>query len=675
MLKYVEDFTATTDTITTLMMESLEQDRAALKGHVQEALDALEFQSYIQRRGGDEYEYLTDREKDVEVGIKNIQPEYSEIRRLIGDVVVGGVLKTNKLVYESNDQPYQFSVLIDDEQYRAAPSALSLRIITHLHPNADDTQTILNQSMGKKELLVILDVSKHVDSDLRLFHQTRTYLSHNTGGDDPQQNRILAAKRDQNAVREQRLRQQLIPSLLTDAALYVADRPLSISISDPKQRLAAAFQELVSVSFPNLRMLSGKYTEAGLRTIIFPPDGEAVFTGDAVGMGEDEADLQGFLQRQERDARNTTIATVKELYSRGQYGWYEWAILGVIAKLFVREAVELVEGTRVLDKAEVLQRLSRAHGHEAVRIRTNVPPDTATVSKLATFHQEFFNQPVTAPGGKELVIAIKKNLIELRSAMHDLLAQTAQYPFLGQLQPILGRYDELANLDVRTLADTILDDGEELLMHKQETVDPAIAFMNGAGRGSYDKIRLYLQGNRENFVALQHADDLGRLQGYLETQRPWAGNATKNALDLYSKVAGEIASELQTVKETARSAVLQAQETLQGIDAYGKLTPEQQQEVLVPITTGLTRRITDTSSIDALRHVADVQTPQALQRARERVQQLANPEKKVTYATPAEKKISFCTAELVTVEDVDAYTEELRTRWRALIQSGKRIGL
>jgi hypothetical protein len=81
------------------------------------------------------------------------------------------------------------------------------------------------------------------------------------------------------------------------------------------------------------------------------------------------------------------------------------------------------------------------------------------------------------------------------------------------------------------------------------------------------------------------------------------------------------------------------------------------------------------SSIYALRHIADVQAPQALQHARERVQQLANPEKKVEYARPAEKKIAFSRTELVTPEEVDAYTEELRKQWRKLVESGKRIGL
>jgi Mg/Co/Ni transporter MgtE len=146
-------------------------------------------------------------------------------------------------------------------------------------------------------------------------------------------------------------------------------------------------------------------------------------------------------------------------------------------------------------------------------------------------------------------------------------------------------------------------------------------------------------------------------------------------MDLYLQTAKEIAAELEGAKERARSAVSQAEEKLRAVDAFSGLTAEQQEKVLSPITTELPNQIVGMSSIYALRHIAEMQAPQALQRARETVQQLANPEKKVEYARQAEKKIAFAKTELVSPEDVDAYAEALRSQWRTLVDSGKRIGL
>lgn len=674
MLKYVKDFTATTDHLTTLMVESLDQDRAALQRDVQQALDTLSYQSYIQR-SGEVYEYLTDREKDVEVEIKNTRIEYSEIRRTIGQVVVDKILKVNRVTYEGNDQPYTFSVYIDEEQYRKGPSDLTLRIITQLHPNAGDTQTLLNHSMGRKELLVILAVDRRTDEDLRLYHQTNTYLNHARQSEDPQQQRIVAEKRAQNTARDQRLRGEALPGAVENAAFYVADRSLQLTVRDPRQRLIDALQELIKVSFPNLRLLSGAYSEASLQRIIFPSAGDTIFSGDAVGLGEDEAEMQAYLQRQQRDGERISISTLKDTFSGGQYGWYEWAVLGVIAKLYAREAVELVEGSRVLDNQEVLDRLSRGRGHEQVTVRLAQAIDSNTTNRLATFHQEFFHVPAPAAGGKDLVVAIKKQLVDLHRTVHELAAQHQQYPFLAALTPAADRYNDLLNREYRVLAETILAEEEELLMEKLERVDPAVQFMNGAGQKTYNQIRTYLQTQRDNFGVLGRTDALGKLEGYLEADRPWAGSATRTALELYEEIKSQITAHLESAREEARQAVEAAQRTLQESEVVAALDSAQHRQLLHPLTEELPRRISDTASLAALQNIAGLRVPQAVQAIREEALKLANPRETVQYATAAEKQPPFTKGELSTPQDVEQYTQALRNHWLALVEQGKRIGL
>jgi hypothetical protein len=674
MLKYVNDFTTTAEHLTTLMVESLDQNRAELRTQVQQALDTLSFQSYIQR-SGDQYEYLTDREKDIEIEIKSAPVEYSEIRRTIGKVVLDKILKTNKITYETNDQPYSFSVCIDEEQYRRGQSDLTMRVITHLHPNAGQIQTLLNQSMGRRELLVVLKIDRRTDEDLRLYHQTQTYLNHSRQTDDPQHQRIIGEKREQNSTRELLLRDETLPGAVESAQLYVADRPLDLSIRDPRQRLISAFQELVKVSFPNLRMLSGTYNESSLQRIIQPGQGDTIFSGDAVGLGEDEAEMQAHLQRRQQDARNTTVAGLKEHFSGGQYGWYEWAILGVIAKLYARDAVELVEGTRVLDNREVLSRLAKAHGHEQITVRLAQPIDSDMVNRLSRFHQEFFHSPATAAGGKELLAAIKTQLLDLNREIAELAARHREYPFLAALKPSADRYKELLDREYRALADTILQEEDELLMEKLERVDKAIQFMNGAGRQTYDRIRTYLQTQRDNFAAAGRADALGHLEGYLETAHPWAGNATKNALGVFDEVSAEIEKQLKKAREHAHAALAEADKTLQSSETVTGLAEEQRQRLTRPLKKDLPERVSGTSSLAALQNITQIRVPETVQTIREEALKLSNPEEPIRYASAGEKRVSYDGSELTTVEDVDRYADALRRHWRALVESGKRIGL
>ncbi|TVQ28583.1 MAG: BREX system P-loop protein BrxC [Spirochaetaceae bacterium] len=674
MLKYVKDFSTTVEDLTTLMIDSLDTDTQTLRTQVQEALDTLVYQSYIQRNG-EVYEYLTDREKDVEVEIKNTQVEYSDMRRSIGSVVADKILKRQQMVYEKVGQPYEYAVFVDEEQIRKGGAELCVRVISHLHPNAGDTRVLLNQSMGKKELLVLLKTSQRVDDDLRLFHQTKTYLSHNGQTSDPYLSRIILEKQDQNNARDRDLVERLIPDLIAEADLYVGDKPLNIGTRVPQQRLQEGFQELVSISYPGLRYLSAMYSESSLKTIILPDDNNRMFSSDGMSMGEDETEMQAYLQREEADSHDPSVAKLKEYFAGGQYGWYEWAILGVIAKLYAREAVELREGSQILTAQEVLTRLQKAHNHEQIKVRLNQPIDTAMFTGLSNFYREFFHEPSTATGGKELLIDIKQQLLKLKSALREESLRQSVFPFLSVFGEIAKRYEDLAGLEYRTLGQTILEREEDLLQEKIETVDTARSFIAGPQGARYENIRLYLHANRDNIQVAAGSDARARLEGYLELDRPWAGNATKDAQELYKRVTDEIAAKVTEARKRALAAVEEAQEVLSTIQALQSLPEPDRTRLTQPVTVDLPQQIRDTGSLPALENIEQMRVKQTLQRVREAVQTHANPEKKIAYAKPAELKVAFEKHELVTADDVDAYTEALRSRWHDLIAQGKRIGL
>ena len=78
LVKYVKSFKPTLRNLCVLMLEGFNQDLLQLKTNIEEALNLLEQQTYIQRNG-ELYEYLTDEEKDVEAEIKNTGVETSDV--------------------------------------------------------------------------------------------------------------------------------------------------------------------------------------------------------------------------------------------------------------------------------------------------------------------------------------------------------------------------------------------------------------------------------------------------------------------------------------------------------------------------------------------------------------------------------------------------------------------
>ena len=107
LLKYVREFKATTHNLLVLMTDGFDSDLAARSAALGEALDLLEQGSYV-LRNGDQYEYLTDQEKDVEQEIKNTEVDgvavADELSRIIFDVI----LKAERKIRDENGRDYAF---------------------------------------------------------------------------------------------------------------------------------------------------------------------------------------------------------------------------------------------------------------------------------------------------------------------------------------------------------------------------------------------------------------------------------------------------------------------------------------------------------------------------------------------------------------------------------------
>ena len=99
MIKYVKEFTPNVDNISTLLVSHIiNVDISDLKKKVGSALNRLINQTYIQKVG-EQYEFLTDVEKDIEKEIKSTEVENSEIVSELVNWIYEDIIKINKVRY------------------------------------------------------------------------------------------------------------------------------------------------------------------------------------------------------------------------------------------------------------------------------------------------------------------------------------------------------------------------------------------------------------------------------------------------------------------------------------------------------------------------------------------------------------------------------------------------
>ena len=101
LVKYVREFKATLHNITILLIDRFGQDMLVLRRQVEEALNLLEQQTYIQR-SGELYEFLTNEEKDVEKEIKNTEVDADAVAGELGKIIFDQIIRDRKLRFEEN---------------------------------------------------------------------------------------------------------------------------------------------------------------------------------------------------------------------------------------------------------------------------------------------------------------------------------------------------------------------------------------------------------------------------------------------------------------------------------------------------------------------------------------------------------------------------------------------
>mgnify|MGYP000745337449 FL=1 len=118
------------------MLERFEQDLPALRQRVEEALNRLEQETYIQRNG-EHYEYLTDEEKDIEQEIKCTDVDTTDVSAELNKIIFDHVIKQRKIRIGEPGQDYPFSKKLDD-RLSGREYELAIHVISPFHEHVEN---------------------------------------------------------------------------------------------------------------------------------------------------------------------------------------------------------------------------------------------------------------------------------------------------------------------------------------------------------------------------------------------------------------------------------------------------------------------------------------------------------------------------------------------------------
>src|SRR5690625_74425 len=693
LVKYVKEFKPTVRNLCVLMLDSFGKDLPALKKQIEESLALLEQQTYVQRHG-ELYEFLTDEEKDVEQEIKNTEVEESEVAAELERIIFDHVIKHRKIRYGDNGQDYSFSKKLDDRLY-GREYELAIHVISPFNENAGNETILRSQSMGRDELLVLMPTDERIVRDLLMYKRTEKYIRQNISITQQEAvKRILENKGYQNRERSAQL-QQRVQSLMGKAKLLVAGTEVEVSSEDGQTRVLRGAHELISLTYPNLRMLRGiAYTEEMLKTILRDKDG-TLFGSGATPLAESEQELLAFIQSNDRGGVRTTLKSLLERFERKPYGWYYAAILCTLANLFVRGKVELRSDSNLIEEDELERVLRNTQNHGNVQLFPQIEFTASQVRALKEFYEDFFDAPSRANEAKALGTETGESLKVLIHELEKLAAQASQYPFLNALRPAIEKINELSGKPYAWYLTELLRDEDSLLEMKEEVVDPVRKFMNGSRKEIFDQARKFVQEQRANFAYIE-SDEADQIAESLNDPECFKGNRMQqlkaHADTLQKKLDDQIADEIEKAKE----AIGGLKERLCRVPEFDALIRDQQEQItrpfdefaanierekLIPIIRETRRRFEEKEYQELLSKMTSWVEPAPAPQAdgNSAVSDGVKPssstrmEPKVKYVPMREVKISFDKAWLADETDVERYLDSMSDAFLEEIQQGKRV--
>lgn len=679
LVKYYRNFKTTQRNISVLMIEEINGDLKAHEQKVEEALNVLELQSYVQRNG-DVYEFLTDDEKDVEEEIKDTDVDEGAVTQLLKEMLFDEIIRDNKIKYLDNKQDYEFTSKIDGT-ILGKEKELEVEIITENFPEYENETFIQSQTMGTAGMKLRLPPDALFMKDLRMYLKTDKYIKQNQSTSNRVEvKRILQEKGIQNAERKRNLLLMANKSLAA-ASAYINGTKLEMGQStDGKTRVIYAFQDLIKTVYTNLRMLGTLlYSEDTIKQTIKGTQDD-LFGADDETMSEAESEILLMINRRKNQSDRTSLNDLRTIFSRRQYGWYPNAIWTMIAKLYKRGKIEIKNGSNILEDNAVLNALLNSANHATTLIEPQAVIDPRLVKDLKLTYAEAFDESCPFNDAKDVANAFKNKLQQLLIEVNKLLVGKREYPFLNGLEPFHQNLERLGEKEYSYYLSNLKDFDNELLDTKENLLDPIKRFMNSDQSAIYSSIQKVINSDASNFDYID-GGELDTLKALLENQKPYAGNLIKEAKAAKDALSKKVLERIEGEKSSAITTIEQIIEAFKNKEEYKVLDAPKQKQIIHPFREEILK-LQSQRYIAVIRDVKANTLDSLYPRQLNEMIKLSTPvdtsgnemqEPAPHYITKTAIRVDIGKTELRTEEDVNKYIAALKQAMMKEITNNKRI--
>lgn len=683
LVKYYKQFLATKENVAMLLIDHIHIDLKAHQEKVTKALTKLETHSYIERNG-ELYEFLTNKEKDIETEIKNTNIEESEVNGLLKEIFFDEIIGRNRIRFQDNKQEYEFTQKLDGGIF-GKEKELAIEIITPNYGNLENLENLKAQTMGLPLLRLVTEPDSEFMGDVRMLLKVKRYHNLNqSSANNSEARSILNQKMSDNNKRRASIKNRA-DEILGRAKAFVNGAALDILPKTSGQNYVnECFQDLIKTTYPNLRMLGAStYTEDTFKRIIQGFGVPEIFEKGDASVSEAENQILIQIERRKNQSERTSIYDLRYYFSKKPHGWYDNATFSLIAKLFIKNKIEVAIGENPLDDNQLINALLNSSQHTRAYILSQTVYSGRQIQVIKELYKDLFDQNTVYNDAKDIGQDFKDKLKELTRDVQGLLAQKTDFPFVERLQTFHDNIRQWANRSYKDIIESVKELEESLLDTKEDDYDPIKTFIKGTQANIYKNIATMVNGNTANIDYVE-GDEFARLQVFLKNEKPYTGDALQKAEADRKSLQEKILSQIDKERELTKIAVEKELKALKEHPEMIKLSAEDFEK--------LTRRISailndipnqrfignlraDRTGLSALVEMVLNQAVELNRPQDDSADASTAAEPQVRYINKSQVRIPFKKQELSTEEDVKDYVKALEETFLKEIKENRRIRL
>jgi uncharacterized Zn finger protein (UPF0148 family) len=571
LVKYVKEFQTTPRNITVLLIEEYEQDIQALRKRVEDALTVLEQQTYI-KRSDNIYEYLTDKERDIEAEIKSTDLDIEAITSQMAKVFFDVALAQNKFRYERNEQDFSFSKKVDGQSYQR-----TYELGIHIRTDNLAADTLRAMSINEDDLIVRIPEDDDFYREIQMYLKTETFVLQNSSRSRSNEETLLIQEKSrQNSERFEWIKRRAI-ELLGKADMFVFGDDVNTSQTDAKSRIATGFQRLIESRYPSLEMIgSRRYNQNEFATYI--EQGRQSQSDLFNGLSAAEADILAFINRNIASGISTSVFSLLNVYEKKPYGWSYDAVICLIGRLYGLGKIEINLDSKPIDQTTLIQSIKNSTLHSRIILRPARDISVEQVNRLKQIYDETFHKPANVSDAKVLGEHFADTVRDKLEQLEIHFRNQEAFPFLSQLEPAIELLKGLRGKTYDWYYDNLETFEDDLPEVMEGTVNPILTFMGGSQMHIYQDARNFLDHNSYNIQQVSDADRR-KLANLLSDPSCFRGNRMNSVKELHESLKERVERRLNSTAEAKKKELSELKKKLEQLPRYQQLTDEKKASI------------------------------------------------------------------------------------------------